>query len=301
MPIEGECVETIARLGFTQMEAEVYVFLLQHSPATGYKIANGIGRSFPSTYKTLASLRGKGAILVDEGTARLSRAIPVDELLDQIQTRFVEQRARVLEAVERLPKSVVDSRVYQLNSADQVYERCRRMLQESRERVLLELFPEPLATLQLPIETAAARGVVIAARLYEPAPLEGVRVIQSPYGKENLRAFKSQWLSLFVDGRQFLLAHLFPGGDGVYQATWSANPYLARAFYDYVNSDLHHYAFQPHLETALSLGELKDEYDRLQNEFPVADDLGWKDLLDVFATEWPEESRKTRGDQHHDQ
>jgi sugar-specific transcriptional regulator TrmB len=293
-------VEAIAQLGFTRLEAEIYVYLLQHSPATGYKIANGIGRSFPNTYKALSSLRAKGAILVDEGSSRLSRAIPVDELLDQMQTRFTEQRASALEAVERLPKSTGDSRIYQLNSADQVYERGRRMLRDARERVLMELFPEPLETLRSPIEAAAARGVEIAARIYEPAALEGVRLVHSPYGEENLRTLGSQWLALFVDGAQFLLAHLFKDGKGVYQATWSANPFLARAFYDYINSDLHHYAFQPHLKTARSLGELREGYDRLQAAFPVAGDLGWKSLLDLFATDWSENSRAAKGNDDHD-
>ena len=300
MSIDDACVETIAQLGFTKMEAEVYVFLLQHSPATGYKVANGIGRSFPSTYKTLASLRARGAILVDDCSARLSRAVPVEELLDQIQSRFLEQRARVLDAVERLPKSTADDRIYQFNTMDQVYERCKRMLKDSRERVLLELFPEPLKVLRSHVEAAAARGVKIAARVYEPARLEGVRVILSPYGEENLRAFNSQWLSLFVDGREFLLAHLFKEGQGVYQATWSANPFLARAFFDYVNSDLHHYAFQPHLNSARSLEELRNDYERLQEAFPVAGDLGWKDLLDLFATGPSEDSTGATGGQRHE-
>lgn len=298
MTNETDCVETIVQIGFTQLEAEIYVYLLQHSPATGYKIANGIGRSFPNTYKAIANLRAKGAILVDEGSSKLSRAIPVDELLDQMQSRFLEQRARAQEAVDRLPKSSGDSRIYQLNSADQVYERARRMLQEARERVLLELFPEPLEVLRPQIETVAAGGIQVAARIYEPAALEGVHIVQSPYGEHDLQTFKSQWLTLFVDGKQFLLAHLLAGGKGVYQATWSANPLLGRAFYDYVNSDLHHYAFQPHLKSADSVGELREKYAKLQEAFPIEKDLGWKRMLDIFANEWPEEPKNAAGDEH---
>ena len=39
MSSTGSCVEVFAGLGLTELEAQVYVFLLQHSPATGYKIS----------------------------------------------------------------------------------------------------------------------------------------------------------------------------------------------------------------------------------------------------------------------
>ena len=62
MPSANECTEVFTELGLTTLEAQIYVFLLQHSPATGYKIAKAIGRSFPSTYKALASLDSAGSV-----------------------------------------------------------------------------------------------------------------------------------------------------------------------------------------------------------------------------------------------
>lgn len=274
-----ECVASFSDLGLTDLEAEIYVYLLQQSPATGYKIAKGLRRSFPSTYKALASLQAKGAILVDDGTSRRSRAVPPAEFLDQLENRFCERRQRAATAVAQLPKSAHDTRIYQLASVDQVYERSRSMLAECAERALVELFPEPLTALRDPIEKAAARGVDVTARLYRAESLAGVRLVQSPFGAENLRTFKSEWLALLIDGRQFLLAHLLKAGRGVVNAVWSANPTVARALYDHANSDFHHYAFRPRLETAASLDELRSEYRRLQRAFPPGGDLGFQDLL----------------------
>jgi sugar-specific transcriptional regulator TrmB len=225
-------IQVISELGFTALEAEIYIYLLQYSPATGYRIAKDIGRSFAITYKALASLENKGAIVVDGGASRSSRAVPIEELLDQMESRLREQRERAVAAVRDLPKSAGDDRVYQLTTVDQVYERCRAMLRDSRDRVLMELFPEPLETLRDAIEEASARGVDMTARIYQPANLERVRIVMSPYGDENLRVMKSQWLALFVDGRQFLLGNLVTGAKGVYQAIWSASRLLALAFYD---------------------------------------------------------------------
>jgi len=266
-------------LGFTALESEIYVYLLQHSPATGYKVAKGIGRSFTNTYKALSGLESKGAILVDRGEHKLSRAVPIEELMDQIEARFREKRRIAVEAVKKLPSSEDDNRIYHLATEDQVYERFRQMLHECTERALLELFPGPCASLRGPVEEAAARGIVVAARVYAGETLAGVQMIQSPFSEMNKTVWRSQWLALFVDGRQFLLGHLVQGGGGVYECVWSASPFIARAFYSFVNSDLHHYAFLPHLEGAASVEELRVEYDRLQKVFPVGGDLGFKDLI----------------------
>jgi sugar-specific transcriptional regulator TrmB len=283
MTVDQECAAVLTNLGLTTLEAQIYVFLLQHSPATGYRVAKEIGRSFPSTYKALASLQAKGAVLVDDGATRLSRAVPVDELMAQLDRRFREHRLTASTTLDRLPKSPVDNRIYQLTSSDQVYERARKMLVECQQRALLELFPEPLAALKEPIEETAARGMDVTARIYESGTIRGVRIVRSPYGAENLRTFRTQWLSVLIDGRQFLLAHLFTRGGGVYSATWSANPAVSRALYDYANSDFHHYAFHPFLQTARSVEELRAEYHRLREAFPAGGDLGFKDYLEEFA------------------
>jgi sugar-specific transcriptional regulator TrmB len=272
-------VRVISELGFTPLEAEIYVYLLQNSPATGYRIAKGIGRSFSITYMSLDSLAEKGAIVVDDGKSRLSRAVPIDELLDQMEHRFREQRERAIAAVRDLPHSVADDRIYRLTSVEQVYERCRAMLGDSRRRVLMEFFPEPLETLQEAIEEAAARGVDITARVYKPTTIEGVRIVISPWGDENLRVMRAQWLAIFADGREFILGNVLSGGKGVQQVVWSASSLLSLALYDYVNSDLHHYSFRPLLEAADSLEELRGQYNRLEEAFPRWAGLDWAALL----------------------
>ena len=98
-------------------------------------------------------------------------------------------------------------------------------------------------------------------------------------------------LALLIDGRQFLLAHLLRGGAGVFSATSSANPAVARALYDHANSDFHHYAFRPFLETAGSVAELRAAYERLGEVFPPAGDLGFKDFLEEFNGEPQEEAK----------
>jgi predicted transcriptional regulator len=282
---DTHAIQHLVELGFSEGEATAYVFLLQHSPATGYRVARSIGRSFSNAYQILESLERRGAVLVEAGDRRLYRAIPIEELLDQMERAFKARRRQAAEALKEVPVRGSDLGIYELKTVAAVYEHCFRMLKECEERALMELFPEPLEVLGEAVQEAAARGVVVAARIHQPAELKGVHVILSPYGPENLRVYGAQWLTLYVDGRQYLQANLMSGGGGLHHAVWSENPYLARALYNYVNSDLHHYAFQPYLKKATSIEELRRAYEELQEVFPVGGDLGYQDLIrDIAAT-----------------
>ena len=285
MTPEQEIQTILLELGFTKLEAEIYLYLLQHPSATGYKIANSIGRSFAITYRALETLQSKGAIWVEAGKKRMTRAVPVREFLDQRERRFGEQRERIMAAVEHLPSGASDTRIYEIATVDQVYERSCALLDHARERVLMELFPEPLHHLRGAVESTAGRGVDVTVRIYQEDSLEGVRVIQSPFGNRTMDEFQSQWMSIFIDGREFLMAQLINNNAGVQYAVWSANLILARAMYAYINSDLHHYAFRKKLYESKSLKQAQDAYVEMETAFPPGGDAGFRDLLQWFRGE----------------
>src|SRR5262245_37662340 len=99
---DEERVRTLVELGFTALEAEAYVCLLRESPATGYRVAQLLGRPAAGIYKTLESLAGKGAALIHEDASRLYRAVPVDELLARLERRFAARRADAARALSEL-------------------------------------------------------------------------------------------------------------------------------------------------------------------------------------------------------
>ena len=85
MTIPNEGVESLVALGFTALEAEVYIYLLGASPATGYRVAQAIGKPIANTYKAIEALESKGAVIVEHSANKLCRAIPAEELLGQLE------------------------------------------------------------------------------------------------------------------------------------------------------------------------------------------------------------------------
>jgi sugar-specific transcriptional regulator TrmB len=220
-------IEPLVALGFTNLEAEIYTFLANESPATGYRIAQALGKPTANTYKAIESLEQKGAIMVDDGATRVCRAIPADELLARLGRDFERRRARAKRTLARLRPDTADDRVYQMRTVEQVFERCRSMLAECRRIALIDIFPEPFAVLRPDIERAAARGVDVALQAYLPVSVAGVDVVVPPSAGDVLDRWPGQQLNVVIDAEQHLLALLESGGRRVLQAVWSQSAYLS--------------------------------------------------------------------------
>jgi len=219
--------DALQALGFTEIEALVYVYLLQNVPSTAYRVSHEIGKPTANTYKAVASLEQRGAVQVDEGDNRLVRAVPPEELLAQLDRRFQEQRSGALSALADLKRDAADDRVYALKSAAQVLERARTMLASARGIVLADLFPRVVDALAGDLVRAAARGVRIAVKVYAPAELDGVESIPDPESSRAFERWPGQQLSVVADAEEHLLALFSDDLAEVHQAVWSRSTFLS--------------------------------------------------------------------------
>lgn len=226
----SDAIQGLTRLGFTQAEAEVYVALLRESPATGYRIATIVGKATANTYKALRSLVDKGAVLTEDGDSSLFRAVPASELLRRFTREFESQRDVTQAALEQLGRPADDLGVYRLTEPEQVLERAREMLAQVREVALITAFPGPLSIIRADIEAAAARGVDIGVKAYAPIEIRGVDVILSTEGALWLEEMPGDELVITTDAEEHLVA-LFDG-DSVFQAIWSASPFLGQVHHN---------------------------------------------------------------------
>ncbi len=221
----------LIELGFTALEAEIYSWLLEQAPVTGYRIAKALRKPAPNIYKALESLEAKGAVLVDEEVRRLYRAVPPSEVLGHLERSFQKQKALAARALSEVDRPEGDDRVYRLSSAEAVFERARAMLARAEQVALLDVFPAALETLRPALEEAAARGVETAALAYAPAAVPGVRVVETVHGEAVRDRWPGQWLCLVVDGAEHLIALLSGDGTEVRQAVWTGSLYLSWVYH----------------------------------------------------------------------
>lgn len=278
-----EPITALVNLGFTGLEAEVYTFLLQESPCTGYRVAQAIGKPVANTYKAIESLQRKGALLVDEGGSRQCIAVPSDELLKVMEQAFQERRRLATEALAGLRGSGADTRVYPLTTPEQVLERARAMLRRCEQTVLLDLFPGPLAALEADIRKTVAADKTVALQVYEPTDLPGAFVVENPTSEGILDRYPGQWLIVNLDGAEVLLAFLSRDMSSVHQAVWSGSAFLSHLHHSGMASELIMIGMLSNSEALQDAHEWRERAWDVRRLFRP-DSLGYRMLLQQFGT-----------------
>jgi sugar-specific transcriptional regulator TrmB len=223
--------EHLTALGLSEVEADVYVFLLGESPATGYRVSQGTGRTAANTYKAIEALEARGAVMVEEAESRLCRAVPVEELLGALESNFRQHRTAAAEALADVTRDYSDDRVYQLKTPIQIYERCRAILQKAKKVVLIDAFPEPLVELLPYIRAALDRGVRMAVLAYDEIDIPGATVIVHYKAKIVRSRWPAHWINIAADSEEYVNALLTPDRTAVVHAVWSASPFMAHLYH----------------------------------------------------------------------
>lgn len=229
---------SLESLGLTSLEAEVYEFLVQASPATGYRIAQAIGKSVGMIYKAVESLEAKGAAMsADDGESRVIRAVPVSDFVGRVRREIEEACSAAETGLIAAPEAVPDDRLYRLTSRQQVLQRAISMFAQARRFAVLTATPGPAAALVESLTEAAGRGVRVALKAFLPVRALGVDVRLDPRGVAAVSSAPGEWMTLTVDGRDVLVA-LFEHGTGVlHEAYWTQNPLVTWMMYTGLAAD----------------------------------------------------------------
>jgi HTH-type transcriptional regulator, sugar sensing transcriptional regulator len=228
----------LVELGLTDLESEIYIFLIENSPATGYRIANRINKPTANTYKALRSMLIKGVVIGDDRKPQAFRSVPVDLLLERLEKRFHKMKSLAAAELSNLKPAADDEMAYRLVTAEQVYERLREMLRHCEKIMLLDIFPSALAELEDDIAAAAGRGVNVLLKLYQPAEVPGCLAVVEPSGAEIMARWPGVGVNGIVDGREHLIAFLAGAGPEVHDALWSRNTVISANYHGALLSEI---------------------------------------------------------------
>ena len=286
--MQEQCVEDIIELGFSRIEAEIFVFLVQRPSATGYQVAKALGRPNSNIYRALDTLQTKGAVLMADGDKRRYRAVAIEELAGQITRRVEERGQRAVTNIAALGERESDDRIYSLTAVDQMYACCRRMLGECEEVAFLDLSPLPLAALRPEIEAAASRGARIGVQAYEEVEIGGVEVVVHPRTAQIREHLPLQAVVLIVDGVRCLLGATDDGGQRVYSCLWTESVFLSYVLMGYMHSELTLNHITPGLNSGVSTAGLKDAFESWRGVFPIigapAYDIMWEKFRSIDSS-----------------
>ncbi|AIE84015.1 TrmB family transcriptional regulator [Fimbriimonas ginsengisoli] len=228
-----DAVSALTPFGFTGLEAEIYSFLLTESPATGYRIAQGLGKPVANTYKAIQTLQAKGAIVVEEGESRLCRAVPSDELLDRLAKEYDARRIAAKQFLAGLGSPEHDQRIYFIRAYLQAMHRLRTMLGEAEEIALLSAKSSVVQALADDLAAAVARGVEVFVKTDAVVTIPRVETMVSSREDDLLRTVSI--VRLVVDGEQHLVGAL---SEASTEAIWSRHPALSLSQHEGLAAEL---------------------------------------------------------------
>jgi sugar-specific transcriptional regulator TrmB len=217
-------------VGFSQLEADVYVALRQEPGASGYRIAQKIGKPVGSTYKALETLRAKGAVVSDETTRPTTySALPIREYIDARRRDLEALQAKIELELEDVVTSPAHAGIFELPTVGQVYQRCRELLRSAQTVALLNIDTRPLEELRSELEAAADRGVKVLIKTRAPAQVPGCGIMApaqaQPLPSPDLSS--GEEIAVAVDCREYVQAFLTSDGSEVEEAIWVRRPRLA--------------------------------------------------------------------------
>jgi sugar-specific transcriptional regulator TrmB len=283
-----ESVKSLNELGFTELEATVYAYLVENSPATPYRVAQDIGKPVANTYKAVEALFRKGAVLIDQTKNRLCQAVPPDELLSRIKHNFLERHTEAEEALSHLSPAQPTEQIFSLATAEQVLSRCRSLTEQAETIILVDAFPGIVAILKPWLEAAAAHGIKVVLQIYEPVEIAGVETVVFQYAERMLERWWGNWLIVVVDGAEYLFAFLSDDGQVAYNGIWCGSAFLALP--QHSNLAL---AFRASIvENLFRKGASRDQIDaelKRTEEWLVMGNRGYEKLTAEFSRSRPAE------------
>jgi len=223
----NKALNLLRELGLNQLESEIYMFMLPQPPMTAYKIAKSIGKPTANVYKSVETLSRKGALIIEDGSSKICRAVPARVFLHRAEQNYHEISQKAQNVLKNIEVSPIDEIVFRVDNIEQVYTYCREMIERAKATVVIDAFPIPLQKIAPLVSKATKRGVEVFIEAYESITIEGTKITFIPIADRLVSQWGAQQLNIVVDGKENLMALLTHDGSDVLQAFWSNSLYLS--------------------------------------------------------------------------
>jgi len=283
MSTRQDVTNRLHAIGFNKLEADVYVTLLRESPLTGYRIAKLLGKAAANTYKSLESLKDKGAVVVEEGTNnKFYSAVSLDDYFSQLEASLKNSKLFLEEHLHRMATLPSENKIHWLKNYEQLEQKLVSMITNSVYTVIVDAFPPLLESITPHLIAAAEDGVRIVINAYQPVVIPKCQVIIKDNAENVMKLWAGDWINIAVDGREFLTSAVSKDVSRTVHALWSNSAFLS--FFQF-NGFRYEMMFSRLAQHLRELGH-KDVVDNVFHELEglaTTNLPGYLDLLDQFG------------------
>ncbi len=241
MKDSNELATLLRKMGLSELEANVYIWLLENHRSTGYKIAIQIGKPVANTYKALKSLEKKGAVVCDNSSNKIYfDTIPVEEFLNKIEKEFLKQREKIIDEVNKLDVQQDPTGIYELQSQELVYEKAKNMINAAENTLLIDCFPAPMKNIKEYFTKKRTNEVSIYVKNYSGDDIDHVNQIKATNAGLPYDVIDGQWMVVLKDTSESLIALFNKDGTELDHCLWIQDPFISFVLF---NGSAHEFNF----------------------------------------------------------
>ena len=231
----------LRKMGLSELEANVYIWLLENHRSTGYKIAMQTGKPVANTYKALKSLENKGAVVRDNSSNKIYfDTIPVEEFLNKIEKEFSKQREKIIDEVKKLNVQQDPMGIYEIRSQELVYEKAIGMINSAENTLLIDCFPAPMKIIKEHLTKKRTKDISIYVKNYSSEDIDNVNQIKAVNVELSIKDLDGQWMIILKDTTESLIAFFNKDGTELNHCVWIKDPFISFVLF---NGSTHEFNF----------------------------------------------------------
>ena len=133
----NENIECLCNLGFTKLEAQIYLTLLEGGRQSGYQIAKRINISRSSVYSALDHMFERGVVLLQSEDVQIYSAQNPKSLFNRLKDEFLENAVTAYNALQPYYEEPLDERFTNIKGYDTVVSNCKELLSKAEKEVYI--------------------------------------------------------------------------------------------------------------------------------------------------------------------
>ncbi len=238
-------------IGLNSLEAQIFITLVKMPDSTGYKIASTISKPTANTYKALTQLENKGLIISDDSSGNKTyTAIDISEYFNRLQAELNQKRQLIISTINNLEKGKQKFGNFVLADINQVLAKARSLIEQSKNILLVDSFPQPYESLKNEIINKEKNTTTkVFLKLYKTADLQCINTINAYNGQVATDEWLGEWLIICKDSDEVLIASFNKDSNTIHHAIWTTDPFICFVVYngmvnEFMLIDLLNHAYQ---------------------------------------------------------
>lgn len=257
-------ISRLTQLGLSEYEAKAYVALLKESPSSAYEISKNSGIPTSKIYEVIKKLESRHMIQSIHGErSKIFIPVPPEEFIENFRTAMEESLYTVKSELSDFKVGIDTSYTWHIKDYETFILRAKRMLDTSRETVLLSLWSPEIEVLVKSINEAKTRGIKIAIVHYGITNIKSGQVYRHPvedtiYTQRGVRGF-----TLVADSKEVLIGRIRREET---EAIWSMNEGFVMMAEDYIRHDIYFMKLVERFDPLLK-EKFGERYERLRDVY----------------------------------